>query len=151
MEIIKAGVKDLETIYELNKKLAAEEAKHDIKVDPNVPKEEFMRSYSKKLVERMSSCFIAKNNDIPIGYVLGWIEESTYIYRYKAKGIIAECFVEKTYRKQRIGSKLIERLKAWFKENQVDWILVDVLANNNALEFWKKMGLREYSIRLSDK
>lgn len=144
-----AGIKDLDKIYELNKKLAGYESKIDKHLTSEIIREEFMKLYSKKIATQKSVMYIAEDNEKPIAYAFAWIEQSTYIYNYEDKGMIAECFVLEEYRGKGIGEKLIEMLMQWFRKQDICWIRVESLADNPSREFWKKQGFREYSITFS--
>jgi GNAT superfamily N-acetyltransferase len=144
-----ASLKDLEKIYYLNAMLARYESRFNDKLNYKVPKAEFMKAYTEKLAMQKSTFFIAEKGDEIIGYVFGWIELSSYVFKYEDKGIIAECFVREEYRKQGIGKALVKNMFTWFENHNISWIKVDVLALNKAKEFWRHMGFKDFTVSMS--
>ena len=67
-------------------------------------------------------------------------------YKCPKRGIITELIVTKNVRTNGIGQKLMEAMEQYFKDNNCEYVLVDVFAyNENAINFYKK---REYHPRM---
>ena len=57
---------------------------------------------------------------------------------------IDDLCVDETERRNGVGQRLFEHVKAYAKANGFDWITLNVWNNNvNALAFYRKMGLTE--------
>lgn len=102
-----------------------------------------------ELTERMRSFitngyvayFILKNNEIA-GYCL-FRDDKDYIY-------IRQLYVERDSRKTGLGRSCVQWLKSniWIDRK----IRMDVLCNNkNGIEFWRKIGFKDYCITMEMK
>jgi GNAT superfamily N-acetyltransferase len=60
-------------------------------------------------------------------------------------GVVTHIFVKASYRHRHIGHQLLSLLEGWFKEKKVHSIELQVIAGNDAREFWEKSG---YSLEL---
>ena len=79
-------------------------------------------------------------NNISIGYL-----EYSIIYERME---IDNIFVSEEYRNQGIGTKLLEYLIEYAKENKIVNITLEVRTSNNiAKKLYKKMGFNEVAIR----
>jgi len=153
IKIKKASLKDLEAIYCLNVVLA----KYELKFDPvrKKPREKrgFRRGQEelrKKLKKKDCQFLIAEDKRKPVGFIEGCIKKSPSIYKYPRKGEIGPTFVKREYRNKDIGKKLVKGMLNWFKSRKVKWAQITTHAKNiNAITFWKKMGFKEYSIRMN--
>lgn len=90
-------------------------------------------------------CFLAVENDKAIGLIMGTIPEYDkydYLdYKCPKRGIITELVISKEIRGKGLGKELIKRMEAYFKENDCEYVLVDVFAyNENAINFYHKEG-----------
>lgn len=153
IKIRKASLKDLKTIYSLNVDLA----KHELKFDSVRKKPQKKKSYSygyvslrEKLKKRNYRFFIAEDQERPVGFIEGCIKKSPPFYKYSRRGEISPTFVKKEYRNKSIGKKLVKEMLSWFKLKGVRWIqLITHTKNINSINFWKKIGFKEYSIRMN--
>jgi len=144
--------KDIEAIYKLNKSFAEYESRLNAKINKDYSFEEFRKVYEDKLRAELSALFLVETKEATgkkiIGYCLGWIEQTTFVFNREKRGKIAECFILEDYRNKGLGRKLIEHLLSWFKENDIRWITVEVLEDNESKKFWEKMGFRITSLEL---
>jgi len=153
IEIRKASLKDLETIYNLNVALT----KYELRFDPVRKKPEekkcYRRAYEelrRKLKSKDCQFLIAKDQGKPISFIEGCIKKSPSLYKYPRKGEIGPTFVKGEYRNKDIGKKLVKEILNWFKSRKIKWIQITTHAENiNAINFWKKRGFKEYSIRMN--
>lgn len=153
VKIRKALSKDLEALYNLNVTLA----KHEIKFDPvkkKLPKKKrYAHGYDdfrKKLKKEDCQFFIAEDQGKPIGLIEGYIEKSPPFYKYSRKGNIGPTLVKKEYRNKGVGKKLVKEMLSWFKSKDIKWIQLTTHAKNiKSINFWKKIGFKEYSIRMN--
>ena len=74
-----------------------------------------------------------KNTENYIGYCLSSIESNL--------GEIESLFIEKDYRKFKLGDKLMENALNWFKSNSIKNIQINVVyANDEVLPFYERYG-----------
>ena len=90
-------------------------------------------------------CYLAIENNKAIGLIMGCIfpyDEYDYLdYKCPKRGTITELIVSQKVRSKGIGKELIKKLEEYFKEQNCEYILVDVFAyNNNAINFYEKDG-----------
>ena len=90
-------------------------------------------------------CFLAIENDKAIGLIMGTIpeyEEYDYLdYKCPKRGIITELVISKNIRGNGIGNELITKMENYFKEQECEYVLVDVFAyNERGLNFYNKQG-----------
>lgn len=90
-------------------------------------------------------CYLAIENDKAVGLIMGIIpgyEEFDYLdYKCPKRGEITELVVSKNVRSKGIGRELMEVMEDYFKENNCEYVLVDVFAyNEKAINFYEKSG-----------
>ena len=90
-------------------------------------------------------CYLAIENDKAVGLIMGIIpgyEEFDYLdYKCPKRGEITELVVSKNIRSKGIGRELMKVMEDYFKENNCEYVLVDVFAyNDNAIKFYEKSG-----------
>lgn len=90
-------------------------------------------------------CFLAIENDKAVGLIMGIIpgyEEFDYLdYKCPKRGEITELVVSKNIRSKGIGRELMKVMEDYFKENNCEYVLVDVFAyNEKAINFYEKSG-----------
>lgn len=153
IKIRKALLEDLEAIYHLNVGLAKYEFKFDPVRKKPQEKRDFRRGYEelrKKLKKKDCQFLIAEDQRKPVAFIEGCIKKSTPLYKYPRRGEIGPTFVKKEYREKNIGKKLAKEILSWFKSKNIKWIQLTTHAKNiNSLNFWKKIGFKEYSIRMN--
>ena len=80
-----------------------------------------------------------------VGYLIGEIRKAKPFLVPKRIGNISEAFIKEEYRKEGIGSKMVENLINWFKENKIKNIEVSVNFNNEiGKKAWQKFGFKEF-------
>ena len=99
----------------------------------------------KEINENCGKCFLAIENNKAVGLIMGTIpsyDEYDYLdYKCPKRGIITELIVTAEIRSKGIGKALIEKMEKYFKENNCEYVLVDVFAyNENAISFYSKKG-----------
>ena len=97
-------------------------------------------------------CYLAIDNNKVLGLIMGIIDkydEYDYLdYKCPKRGRITELIVSQKIRSKGIGTKLINRMESYFKENNCEYIIVEVFAyNDNALKFYTK---QKYHPRMVD-
>ncbi len=65
-------------------------------------------------------------------------------------GIIEECYVDPSFRRRGIGSRLVYSALEWFQSKQINRIELSLIAKNKEGEtFWKKFGFVTFRISLA--
>lgn len=90
-------------------------------------------------------CYLAIEDKKVVGLIMGTIppySEYDYLdYKCPRRGIITELIVTSKIRSKGVGKALIDKIENYFKENNCEYILIDVFAyNENAINFYKKKG-----------
>ena len=90
-------------------------------------------------------CYLAVENNKAIGLIMGCIfsyDEYDYLdYKCPKRGKITELIVTSKTRNNGIGKALMETLEKYFKDNNCEYVLVDVFAyNKNGIKFYDKQG-----------
>ena len=90
-------------------------------------------------------CYLAIENDKAVGLIMGIIpgyEEFDYLdYKCPKRGEITELVITNKVRSKGIGRDLMKVMEDYFKENDCEYVLVDVFAyNDNAIKFYEKSG-----------
>lgn len=111
--------------------------------------EEFRHYIEKRINDSNFKIFIAKEDTICRGYVMGWIEYRPIIYHKRKVGYLSNMYVDETYQKRGIGKKLYLRIENWFKEKNVDFVETRAdIRKNEAINSLKRYGFNELSITL---
>ncbi len=125
-------------------------------LDPDMPAAapDGAARYSRSLIDRLEdhhTCvLVAEQDGLVVGYVLGVVVDlMPEMFDYEAGGFLADIFVEAEYRGRGIGLALVEALAGWFRQRGLRHFEWHVAASNaNALAFWRKVGGRDFMIRM---
>jgi [ribosomal protein S18]-alanine N-acetyltransferase len=83
---------------------------------------------------------VAQEDNRVVGYIIFWI-------KYEDEGHIISIAVDKSYRRQEVGSKLVETSLDVFKKFNVNEIKLEVrVGNKGARKFYIEMGFIEEKI-----
>lgn len=83
---------------------------------------------------------VAQKDNSIVGYIIFWI-------RFEDEGHIISIAVDKDYRREGIGSELVETAVEIFKKYSVKTIKLEVrMGNTQARKFYKKIGFKENRI-----
>lgn len=136
--------KDLEYIQQLNRKLFVREfEKYNKLLNIDWTFGEKGTEYFKKLIQD-EFIYVAKINNIIIGYLAGSIHNVNDCFTEKFAEI-ENMYIENQYRRLKIGSKLIAKFKEWCRENKVDYIKVSAWSQNiEAISFYKNNDFIDY-------
>jgi len=104
----------------------------------------FFRFLKKNINNKKVRVLVAEYRKRVIGFYVGEIEESSYIYIAKEIGMLHDGFVLPEFRRLRVGQKLLQRLMSWFREHNIKYVAVVVDSNNKVgYGAWKKYGFHE--------
>ena len=101
-------------------------------------------------------CYLYIEDNRVVGLIMGIIDkydEYDYLdYKCPKRGRITELIVSQKIRSKGIGTKLINRMESYFKENNCEYIIVEVFAyNDSAKNFYKNRGYHSRMIDLIKK
>ena len=148
MQIIEIGLNH----YEQVKGLLVDLQKYVIEIDKyklNIISDEYRDKYFDYMLADCNSnqgkCFVCVDGDKVLGMVAGYVEQygerDKLDYSCPKKGIIAELIVDKNYRKDGVGTKLLNQIEHYFKSINCKFVQIDVFASNvNAKNFYYKNG-----------
>ena len=156
MKIREATKKDIPEILEMSKHFI-EEYRKITKMKTKVSVETALR-YKKNFFERDldsgdGAIFIAEKDKKSVGYIFVLIFAPGMEKAKKySPGYISDLHIEKEYRKQGIGQKLLKESEKWLKKKGKSEVGLDVSTwNNKAIGLYKKMQFKDKSIKLEKK
>ena len=124
------------TSYHINESLTFNEYKDFLKrtdLGSQYPKENFIKRITKLLENRSVSITARNENKLLIGVCFGLTDFSYFL-------CLTDLGVDRNYENQGIGKELINLAQR--EAGGEDDIIVIVLSNENAIEFYKKCGYR---------
>ena len=150
MRIRRAAIADFERLKSIKLMSKKEEAMYSHTLKPIESIKDRYFSYLKRdLTIGNRAVFIAEENKEVVGMVLGKYFKPLSISRFDKKGHISNLYVVEGHRKSGIGEKLVLRAMEWLRQNDVRHIGLEVhVENRAACKFYKKLGFREYTIKL---
>lgn len=147
----KATINDLKDICILNNNLfKLEKENYDETLIDNWPLTKPGKDYFKEMILHNYVQVAVANKKI-IGYLAGTINEKGS-YENIQYGEINNMYIDSWYQGQKIGTKLIDDFKNHLKSNNISNIKVIASYKNlNAIKFYKRNGLEEFNIELTQK
>lgn len=145
MTIKKATLADLEEIMSLWHELTT----YKVNLEPylTLAKDHIQtaREYlSGKLLDPDTIILLALKDGRAVGYLMGFLIFPPPVFTPRKIGFINEVAVAEEFRRQGIGTRLVEEALAWFRERGATSLELSVYAKNQvAKEFWHKLGFTE--------
>lgn len=85
-----------------------------------------------------------------VGHCLATVKEHPPVFVDARYGYIQDIAVTQQHRRSCIGTTLFGKAVDWFKQRGVTRIELDATAHNQISQsFWRKMGFRDFMIRMS--
>lgn len=147
---------DKEILLNLRKELAA----YAKSIDPiqrvrNLPgfAELAIEETLKNVAKYQGKIWLACDEEQTVGYVIGVIweqsEETNLEIGPHKLGEVLQLYIQEKYRGKGIGTKLLQMIESYFKENNCDSIWIEVFAPNYpAHNLYKKFGLIDREISM---
>ena len=109
-----------------------------------------IKDYFQKFIgNKTRNAYIAIHNNKIIGYITFYIKDQPNYWVVKKIGDISGLMVNKNYRKNGIGKKLVTKTIDYFKQNDIKYYSVFTSINNNdGISLYKKCGFKELYITL---
>ena len=103
------------------------------------------RFISEQFKKESSIILVAEKGERVIGYLLGEVRERLPFQRLQITGYIWDIVVTAGERKRGIGSRLLEKAFQFFKDRDLDTVMLNVSEKNrSALRFYEKHGFEPY-------
>ena len=162
MVTIRPGtLKDIVNVVELWEQFMGEHDCAVVKKNPKLKEYTIKRKDAKtrfkkfltKLIETEEGYLsLAEDNGKIVGYNLARIKDEIPIFKLEKMGQIADLYVQKDYRGQRLSSKLRDSAIKWFKNNNIDVMSITVYPDNpHAHCIYKKWGFMEFKTEMRRK
>ena len=141
---------DLDRLATLWKELADFHAALDPKFALAPDAEERWRENASRLLQDDNWCILLAEEDARVvGFIAGVIRNMPDVFLERRRGHITDLIVTAPLRCRGIGAQLYRALAQWFHERDITVIELNVaVANSIAQAFWRKMGFRDWMIRL---
>lgn len=141
---------DLSEILRLNEKLADLHAENDDYFLPGSKTRKAVKIWLEHVFEDEDALVLVVEKEGGLGgYFIGLIEETKPFVRPNREGRISDAYLEPGLRGKGLAGMAFERLKEWFKENDIDSIRLSVHSENDeAIDAWRSLGFEEYMKRL---
>ena len=116
--------------------------------------EDGARRYAASVCERLddpwSRVLVAEVDGAVVGYAYGMIADiTTEFYQPTRSGLLLDVCVSASQRRRGIGTELVEAMRHWFVECEVERFEWHVSAGNEAaLQFWQSIGGRATILRM---
>jgi len=151
LKIRRAEIKDLDAILQLNHKLFEKEHReYDNSLDLNWTYDKGVKIFNDDIINDFAA--VAEIDEKIIGYLVGETLDPETSWRTVKIAELNNMFIEKEFRNQGIGKKLIEEFVKWCKNKQIDRISVRASAQNElGIEFYKQIGFKNYDVVLEMK
>jgi len=89
--------------------------------------------------------FVAEMDGKLVGQIIGWVRDPVPVFEPVRYGYITDAVVTNSARRQGVGQALFSALKAWFREQGVTTLQLQIAHNNpTAQAFWRAMGGTDY-------
>jgi GNAT superfamily N-acetyltransferase len=107
---------------------------------------EFEKYLRKHMEKEDALVLVAVDEGKAVAYALAWIAELPPVFKYRKYGYISDMAVTRAERRKGIGSRMLERVLAWFDGRGVKRIHLGVVgANEPAITFWRSQGFETYT------
>ena len=146
VKIRKANQKDVNSIVELAKKLIEYHRRIDkIYRDGESFAPLFRRYLRREMKKPTTIVLVAEIEKKIIGYFMAKITKpKRAIFVVDKMGLITDAFIEKEFRRKRVGEKIFRELIRWFKKKKIKHIELSVNSRNTiGINAWKKFGFQE--------
>jgi len=146
IEIRDAAVEDVPAIIEIWKELMDFHKGLDAFFSRSVTGHERFAEFLTSNIEEKDSCvLVAADGGHIVGYCQACISKYPPVLVREKYVEIFDMAVTKKYQRQGIGRMIIDALRRWYSDKDVDRIELKYLTSNkSAEEFWTKMGFKPY-------
>jgi GNAT superfamily N-acetyltransferase len=101
------------------------------------------------VLSRFACLLLAESKGELSGFLAGRIRSLPPYFGGYPVGFISEVYVDDAYRKQGIGAKLVTQAVAWFAENGITRVELQVIMNNEpARRLYHQLGWRDELVQM---
>ena len=145
MEVAEIKKSDIIPLLKLWKKLSDFHMNFNDYVMPSSFWEVYMKNYFERDIGKANKItFIAKDNNLYIGFIKAEIRIAPEIFGGGKHGYISEIYIDEKYRGDGTALVLIEKVMNWIKEKNISSIRLNVNSQNiRAIKFYEKLGFFE--------
>ncbi len=113
--------------------------------------EEIYRRFLLKQVKgRVSTVFVAEKEGRIIGHIMLEIKLMPPVYEIDREGFVDELFVKEGFRRQGVGTRLLEEGEKWARKKGMRQFSLHANARNStARKAYKSFGLEDLTIKMS--
>lgn len=150
MEIREVRNEDLDSLINLRLENAAFHASKVLNVKLKVDAKSFFVNQTKEMLEDESCMiFLSTVHDIIVGYIIGFKNKSHPIFEFSNQGLIDDIYVSGRYQRKDFGKLLLDKISAWFKQENVKYVTIHVYQDNlKGQSFWLKNGFQIQSNKM---
>lgn len=148
-----AEKRDLAGILVLMKKLH----KNESEKYGNVLSLDWVNLYGRKIVgdciaDSDNFILVAESDGKVVAFLRAGIYRNEMLWKIGKGAEIYEIFIDKGFRSQKIGGRLMEMFLDWCKPKKIDYILINVAARNSeAIKFYENFGFGSNQIIMEKK
>jgi ribosomal protein S18 acetylase RimI-like enzyme len=103
----------------------------------------------KPVLGRFACLLLAEGEAELCGFLAGRIRTLPPYFGGYTVGFISEVYVDGSHRKQGIGAEMVTRAVAWFAENGISRVELQVIMNNEpARRLYRQLGWREELVQM---
>lgn len=138
---------DLSQVTEMWRELACYHIEQDGRLPGIAPDggKIWRRRLGKLLEDSTFRLYVAEVEEHLIGFVTGFLQYAPEVFKPQKAGKIADLYVARAWRRQRVAQRLVAVITEWFKEEKVSHIEMNVVSRNRAaISFWRSMGAQEF-------
>tara|TARA_B100002003_G_scaffold206931_1_gene200965 strand:+ start:215 stop:676 length:462 start_codon:yes stop_codon:yes gene_type:complete len=152
MKIREATIKDFEKLKAIKLESKKDEMEYSDSLKPLGKTIEIYFEYFKEELKKENSVVFIAEDKRPVGIIIATYFKPLRISRFARKGYVSNLYILKSHRKKGIGKKLLDISLKWLKENNVKYISLEIhLENKKALEFYRNLGFKDYTLKLAKK
>ena len=147
VEVREASVDDIDSLVRLQIRLFDEDAVvHERLADASWPRREGRRDFEQLLDSATSIVFIAVGATGPIGFIVGYLADSSPTRKPARYAVLRSLYVEPDARDSGCGAALTERFLAWARASAAAEAHVSAYAaNRSAHRFYERFGFLSQS------
>ena len=149
-EIRRAGRTDLNRLTELWLALMADHAALDERFRVRADGGRLMRNRFQLLLND-ANCriLVSRSEGDVVGFAVGHVDANVPFLPGPSIGFISDVYIAPEFRMQGRPKRLVHTLRNWFVQRDVSSIQLHAAAcNPQSQEFWRRIGFRDYLIRM---
>ena len=108
--------------------------------------EHFEKYVREKIESDDSTVLVATDNNKVIGFSIIFISKHPPVLKMERYGFIDSLAVKSEYRRNGVGTAILNKIHEWFQSRDITRIQLSVLPKNKTGDsFWRKNGFRDFT------